>query len=360
MRDVASPDRTGWLDEPACQSCHSGTATQNNGQIRYTSVFDEDGQTRVAVSSTFATNPDTPGPGLSLFRFSTGHGGLYCEACHGSTHAEFPSLHRNDNLQSIQHQGHVGVLSECASCHATVPRTVNGGPHGLHPFGQSWVDQHGQFAEEGGAAACRACHGTDDRGTVLSRAQADRSLNAEDFGRKDFWRGFQIGCYACHNGPDSEDASPNSAPTVVNASLTTAMDSAATLTLDASDADGDPLTLRIVSQPTHGTVALDGRGATYFPEAGFTGDDSFTFAAWDGSINSNLGSVAVSVSEAPRVCAGDCSGDGEVTVDEVIRGIGIALESQTLSNCPALDVNNDEHIDIEELVQAIDALLGGC
>jgi hypothetical protein len=222
------------------------------------------------------------------------------------------------------------------------------------------VDQHGQFAEEGGAAACRACHGTDDRGTVLSRAQADRSLNAEDFGRKDFWRGFQIGCYACHNGPDSEDASPNSAPKVVNASLTTAMDSAATLTLDASDADGDPLTLRIVSQPTHGTVALDGRGATYFPEAGFTGDDSFTFAAWDGSINSNLGSVAVSVSEAPRVCAGDCSGDGEVTVDEVIRGIGIALESQTLSNCPALDVNNDEHIDIEELVQAIDALLGGC
>ena len=39
MIDVAAPPRTGWLDEPACQSCHSGTAVHNNGAIRYLSVF---------------------------------------------------------------------------------------------------------------------------------------------------------------------------------------------------------------------------------------------------------------------------------------------------------------------------------
>ncbi|MFN2376241.1 MAG: hypothetical protein ABR538_06870, partial [Candidatus Binatia bacterium] len=30
MRDVASTTRTGWLDEPTCQGCHTGTATHNN------------------------------------------------------------------------------------------------------------------------------------------------------------------------------------------------------------------------------------------------------------------------------------------------------------------------------------------
>ncbi len=176
MLDVASPDRVGWLDEPACQGCHTGTAVNNNGQIRYTSVFEDSGQPRVAVDSTFATTMDVPLPGLSLYRFSTGHGGLHCPACHGSTHAEFPSSHRNDNIQSIEHQGHVGMLSECAACHGTAPRTVDGGPHGMHPIGQSWVSQHPDAAEGSGAAGCRACHGEDYRGTVLSRSQADRTL----------------------------------------------------------------------------------------------------------------------------------------------------------------------------------------
>jgi len=39
MRDVGATTRTGWLDEPRCDSCHTGTAVRNNGQIRYTSVF---------------------------------------------------------------------------------------------------------------------------------------------------------------------------------------------------------------------------------------------------------------------------------------------------------------------------------
>jgi len=360
MRDVASPDRTGWLEEPRCQSCHTGTATSNNGQIRYTSVFEDSGETRAAVSSTFATNPDTPLPGLSLFRFSTGHGGVYCEACHGSSHAEFPSLQRNDNIQSIQHQGHVGMLSECVACHATVPITRDGGPHGLHPIGQSWVNRHGGFAEEGGAAACRTCHGVDYRGTILSRALADRSLNAGNFGRKEFWRGFQVGCYACHNGPDSERANPNLAPTVADDVLATVTNLAATLILVADDADGQPLTLRIVSQPSHGTVALDDRTATYFPETAFTGEDSFTFAAWDGSINSNLGRVTVTVARAPQSCIGDCNGDGIVTVDELIRGVGIALGNRAPSECTALDSNGDGRVEIEELIRAVGALLRGC
>ena len=115
----------------------------NNGQIRYTSVFtDTNGTVRVPVNQTFATQPNTPAHGLSLYRFSAGHGGLQCEACHGSTHAEFPSTHANDNVRNIEIQGHAGVMVECTACHVSMSvsqRTAAGGPHGMHPVGQSWV-----------------------------------------------------------------------------------------------------------------------------------------------------------------------------------------------------------------------------
>ncbi len=207
MAAVGAATRTGWLDEPTCQQCHTGTATKNSGQIRFASVFDGAGNPRVAADVRFATNADTPGAGLSLYRFSKGHGGLQCAACHGSTHAEYPSSHANDNLQSLDLQGHAGTLGECAACHgANVPQTVSGGPHGMHPVGASWVDRH-EDAAESGLASCRACHGADDRGTVLSRAFAERTLKTRA-GTKTFAAGTTFGCYTCHNGPDGEGNPP--------------------------------------------------------------------------------------------------------------------------------------------------------
>ena len=303
MLDVASTTRTGWLDEPACQSCHTGTAVSNSGQIRYTSAFDAPGAPRTPADLTFATNPDTPAPGHSLYRFSTGHGGLQCAACHGSTHAEFPSSQRNDNLQSIAIQGHVGMLVECQDCHGTTPNTVTGGPHGMHPVGQAWVNRHSDVVgEDGGVGAtqCQACHGADYRGTVLSRVQADRAVSTEDFGNRFFWRGFQVGCYTCHFGPGGGEGQNPNRPAVVSAtSASTPQDTPVLIPLSASDADGDALTLRVVSQPNHGTAGLNGTTAEYLPDAGFTGSDTFTFAAWDGSTDSNLATVSVSVNAAP-------------------------------------------------------------
>src|SRR4051794_29188230 len=95
----------------------------------------QNGNPRQAVDPTFATNPNVPGPGHSLYRFSYGHGGLACEACHGSTHAEFPTSHVNDNLESQALQGHAGPVAECATCHTTPPATTDGGPHGAPPAG---------------------------------------------------------------------------------------------------------------------------------------------------------------------------------------------------------------------------------
>ncbi len=98
MTKVGDATRKGWLDEPACQSCH-------NGGQRGTSALDASGNLVRPADTTFATTPNQPAAGVSLYRFSIGHGGLACEACHGSTHAEYPSSHASDNLQSIDLQG---------------------------------------------------------------------------------------------------------------------------------------------------------------------------------------------------------------------------------------------------------------
>ena len=296
MSAVGAPGRQGWLQEPVCQSCHTGTAVQNSGGLRFNSVFDAPGHVRQAANPTFATTPDVPAPGLSLYRFSTGHGNLKCEACHGSTHAEFTSIHANDNVQSIERQGHAGMLVECGACHGgTQPATASGGPHGMHPVGQSWVTAHHDVIGEGGdTTPCRACHGTDYRGTVLSRTKASRTLSGES-GTKQVWPGFQIGCYTCHLGPHEGDPNPNRAAIASNATAFTPAGVPVAITLGARDPDGDVLTLRIVSQPAHGTTGLAGSRATYVPEPGFAGADLFTFAAWDGSTDSNLATVTVNV-----------------------------------------------------------------
>ena len=58
-------------------------------------------------------------------------------------------------------------------------------------------------------------------------------------------------------------------------------------------------TLRIISQPTNGSLGVSNNVLAYFPNAGFTGSDTFTYAAWDGSKNSALATGTVSVAQGP-------------------------------------------------------------
>jgi len=303
MADVGSPTRQGWFEEPNCQACHAGSATQNPGQIRYTSVFDALGNMRVPTTDLFATDPNTPAAGFSLFRFSTGHGNLQCSACHGPPHAIYPTSEVNDNLQSIVLQGHEGTLQECSACHTSLSSAQRvQGPHGMHPSNSSWVNgQHGDWVESHGSTSCRECHGSDARGSVLSEAKTDRSYNTT-YGTKQLYRGYQVGCYNCHDGPGTDDSNNNSAPSVQSFAVQTPNDEPLPIQMLGSDPNNTPLVYKIIQQPQHGTVGWSGSTATYFPKAGYVGGDSFQYAAWDGEAQSPRGTIQVQVD--PAACQG--------------------------------------------------------
>ncbi len=142
-----------------------------------------------------------------LFKHSTGHGGVACEGCHGSTHAIWPNsdANANDNVTATELQGHQGTIVECATCHKPGTLTASlSGPHGMHPVGESiWLEKHHDFYERY-SSDCKACHGKDLRGSKLSVAAKNRNYKIEDGKTKNFSKGEMIGCYSCHNGPEGD------------------------------------------------------------------------------------------------------------------------------------------------------------
>ena len=60
------------------------------------------------------------------------------------------------------------------------------------------------------------------------------------------------------------------------------------------------------------------------------------------------------------VCGGDCATDGAVSIDDLIAGVNIALGTQPLSACTAMDMNGDGQVSVDELIRAVAAALGGC
>ena len=62
----------------------------------------------------------------------------------------------------------------------------------------------------------------------------------------------------------------------------------------------------------------------------------------------------------PPVCTGDCDGSGDVTVNEIITLVNIALGSADISTCMAGDANKDGQITVDEILTAVNNALNGC
>lgn len=202
MLAVGSDSREPWVDEPRCESCHTGDAVSHLGDgIRLSQAWDGDidiATPRLAVNKRFAENNNM------LYRNSLGHGDVACEGCHGSTHAIWPNAlaSANDNLAAIQLQGHAGSIIECSACHTSLPLTLNG-PHGMHNVNSTgWNLEHEDFYEKD-PNACRACHGRNLEGTVLSRTAEDRDYLRDDDGDRTIHLagGTPVSCDLCHEKP---------------------------------------------------------------------------------------------------------------------------------------------------------------
>jgi hypothetical protein len=59
-------------------------------------------------------------------------------------------------------------------------------------------------------------------------------------------------------------------------------------------------------------------------------------------------------------CAGDCNGDGSVTVDELLLAVNISLGTRAVGQCDAADRDGDGLVTIDELIAAVSTALNGC
>ena len=69
--------------------------------------------------------------------------------------------------------------------------------------------------------------------------------------------------------------------------------------------------------------------------------------------------VAVAGSAA-AACPGDCDGSADVTVDEIVTLINIALGNRTVDECAAGDGDADGRVTVDEIIRSVVASLDGC
>jgi len=62
----------------------------------------------------------------------------------------------------------------------------------------------------------------------------------------------------------------------------------------------------------------------------------------------------------PEVCSGDCDGSGDVTVNELITMVNIALGTANVTACTAGDANGDGEIAVNAIVAGVNSALNGC
>jgi VCBS repeat-containing protein len=123
----------------------------------------------------------------------------------------------------------------------------------------------------------------------------------------------------------------NDAPVAVGDSGTVAEDGTLTRTAatgvltNDTDLENQPLTAVKVSDPSHGTVTLNSDGSyTYTPAANYNGPDSFTYKANDGTADSNVATVALTVtpvSDAPVAADDSASVRQDGTLSAAAPGV---------------------------------------
>jgi hypothetical protein len=123
-----------------------------------------------------------------------------------------------------------------------------------------------------------------------------------------------------------------SAPVAQAATRTGNEDQTLDLALAASDADRDPLTYTIVTQPAHGTLSGTAPDLIYTPAQDYFGNDSLQFQVSDPYLTSNLATIAIHilpVNDAPVAAAQSVDIDEDTGVGITLQGSDVEGDSLT-------------------------------
>ena len=77
-----------------------------------------------------------------------------------------------------------------------------------------------------------------------------------------------------------------------------------------------------------------------------------------GATSCSIGAYEYDASAAG--CVGDCTGAGQVTIDDLLVMVNVALGNANVATCTAGDANHDGTIAITEIVAAVNNALTGC
>jgi hypothetical protein len=125
----------------------------------------------------------------------------------------------------------------------------------------------------------------------------------------------------------------NRAPIAVARSLSGPVGKPVAIALQASDADGDPLSYRVVTRPTAGKLLGKAPNLVFRPQRGSSGQFTFTYLASDGFLDSAPVTVTVNIVPAPEPA--NRSTPATRIASEAARS------AMTLSPLPSLSLGSD-------------------
>jgi mono/diheme cytochrome c family protein len=235
-----------------------------------------------------------------------------CRACHGDFQASnYVSFHDGTPWNTSLMSGHSSMVgfTACSTCHQSattffpVLTDESAGSGGLSP------------------TSCVGCHGREeDAGHDEESAGLGAGLRQHHF------RAGVTVCAQCHS-----DADPASYVPVVESvppSNYFTPDSAhPNKPTDPCNANG--------SESEFGPVGLDNDG-------------------------NGLYDLADPACQPPAACVGDCGETTQVTVDDILTMVNIALGNANVTSCSAGDANSDDQITVDEILAAVSNALNGC
>jgi hypothetical protein len=132
--------------------------------------------------------------------------------------------------------------------------------------------------------------------------------------------------------------SANRPPVANDQSLTVAEDNAVSITLTASDPDGDALTYT-PGAPAHGVLSGSGSSLIYQPAPNYFGADSFTFTVDDGNGGTDTATISINVipvNDAPFAVSQSLATDEDAALPILLTGSDVEADALTFAyNQPA-------------------------